>query len=306
MADYCLACENLKEYAANFIINGITGKECSSLQKDTGLNPDLSVLHTNCEDLNDLNDCLIGALGDTLASYDVCDWKEFMEQLMTNLLLVNKAMICSECGQWVKIHELEDSIEKLWKKMAQVESALDGLAAQNWEVNARYNIEYSTPGMNVSIDRSTGNFVFNWSDWLDGAFTQRLGRGSVTGTVNFGMGQENGLNAKWQIRSVTINTCSYTSDGISDVNTFVINLFVKNSGEQLIYQRTHRAMTTFTDTINKTVPLGLNGALVPGQDSGWIQFFEVFNDNVATTMDDLANVQIQFVNANQTSVPPYI
>ncbi|WP_086350257.1 hypothetical protein [Candidatus Enterococcus clewellii] len=306
MAEHCEACENLKEYAANFIINGITDRECNSLQKDTGLNPKLPVLHNNCEDLNDLNDCLLGALGDTLAEYDVCDWKEFMSKLMTNLQLLNKAMICSECGQWVKIHELEDSINKLWEKMAKVEAALDALAAQNWEVNGHYQIEYSTPGMSVSIDRSTGNFVFVWSDWLNASYTQRLGRGQVTGKVNFGMGQQSGLNAKWQIRSVTINTCSYTTDNVSGVNTFVINLYVKDDSETQIYQRTHNAMASFTDSINKTIPISMNGVVTPGTSSGKIQFCEVFNDNTASTLDDRANVQIEFVNNNRVALPPYI
>lgn len=306
MAEYCSACEALKEYAPNFVVNGITDKECKSLQNDTGLNPELKVLHNNCEDLNDMLDCLLGSLYDKLPSFDVCDWKKFMDELMPNLLNMQKAMICSECGQWKKIHELEDSINKLWTKMAKVENALDGLAAQNWEVNARYVIEYSTPGMSVSIDRATGNFVFNWSDWLDGTFKSRLGRGSLTGKVNFGMGQENGLTAKWQIRSVTINTCSYVSDNTSDVNTFRINAYVKNSNESLVYQRTHNAMSNFSDNINKTVPLNLKGVLSVGQNSGWIQFLELFNDNLASTLDDRANVQVQFVNNNKSSVPPYI
>ncbi|MEI5994026.1 hypothetical protein [Candidatus Enterococcus mansonii] len=306
MAEYCAACENLKEYAANFIINGITEKECNSLKKDTGLNPNLDVLHTNCEDLNDLNDCLIGALKETLADQSVCDWKEFMDQLMTNLQLMNKAMVCSDCGQWLKIHELEDSINKLWKKMAKVEAALDALAAQNWEVNARYLIEYSTPEMSVSIDRSTGNFVFNWTDWLNSSYTQRLGKGRVTGKVHFGMGQESGLNAKWQIRSVTINTCSYTSNQVSDVNTFVINLYVKDDSEALIYQKTHNTMSSFTDNINKTVTIGMKGVLSTGSNSGWIQFLEVFNDSVSSSLDDRANVQIQFVNNNKSPLSPYI
>ncbi|PZL69934.1 hypothetical protein CI088_16940 [Enterococcus plantarum] len=306
MADYCAACDNLKEYAANFIINGITEKECNSLKKDTGLNPNLDVLHTNCEDLNDLNDCLIGALKDTLADQNVCDWKAFMDQLMTNLQLMNKAMVCSDCGQWLKTHELETSINKLWEKMAKVEATLDSLAAQNWEVNASYVIEYSTPEMSVSIDRGTGNFVFNWTDWLDSSFKRRLGRGSVTGKVNFGMGQESGLNAKWQIRSVTVNECTYKSEKVSGVNEFLISLYVKNDKETSIFKKKHNTIEDKTWAINQTITIGMKGVLPPGTDSGWIQFLEVFNDSLSSTLDDRANVKIQFANKNKTSVSPYI
>ncbi|MBL1227963.1 hypothetical protein IW492_01805 [Enterococcus sp. BWB1-3] len=105
MADYCLACENLKEYAPNFVVNGITEKECSSLHNNMGLNPELAVLHENCEDLNDMLDCLIGALQEKLPSYDVCDWKEYTDELMSNIYNLQKAIICSECGLWEALEQ---------------------------------------------------------------------------------------------------------------------------------------------------------------------------------------------------------
>lgn len=105
MADYCSACGALKEYAPNFVVNGITDKECNSLQNNTGLNPDLEVLHNNCQDLNDLLDCLIGALHDKLPAYDVCDWKEYMDELMSNIYNIKKAIICSECGLWTALEQ---------------------------------------------------------------------------------------------------------------------------------------------------------------------------------------------------------
>lgn len=113
MAEYCSACESLKEYAPNFVVNGITDKECNSLQKDKGLNPSLPVLHNNCEDMNDMLDCLYGALQDKLPAYDVCDWKEYMDELMSNMYNMQKAMICSDCGQWKMIWDLLDRVEKL-------------------------------------------------------------------------------------------------------------------------------------------------------------------------------------------------
>ncbi|WP_245186806.1 hypothetical protein [Enterococcus larvae] len=105
MADYCSACAELKEFAPNFVVNGITEKECTSLQNNTGLNPDLSVLHDNCEDLNTMLDCLLGALQDKLPAYDVCDWKEYMDEFMTNLNNFQQAMVCNECGQWKALEQ---------------------------------------------------------------------------------------------------------------------------------------------------------------------------------------------------------
>ena len=134
MSNYCSACENLKEYATNFVVNGITDKECGSLKNDTGLNPELAVLHNSCEDLNDLLNCLIGAQQDKLPAFDVCDWKEFMNELLSNMYNMQKAMICSECGQWSKIHEIEDilisrdgyvTVTKTYEYVVPVEKFID-------------------------------------------------------------------------------------------------------------------------------------------------------------------------------------
>lgn len=109
MAQNCLACEDLKEYAPEFVVNGVTEAVCNSLVKNNGLNPNLSVLHNNCSDLQDVNDCLIGALGDTLPAYDICDIKDYLEKLTKNIKLMFDALICNECGQWTLLDGLVDA-----------------------------------------------------------------------------------------------------------------------------------------------------------------------------------------------------
>lgn len=128
----------------------------------------------------------------------------------------------------------------------------------------------------------------------------------MTGKVNFGMGQESGLNAKWQIRSVTVNECTYKSEKVSGVNEFLISLYVKNDKETSIFKKKHNTIEDKTWAINQTITIGMKGVLPPGTDSGWIQFLEVFNDSLSSTLDDRANVKIQFANKNKTSVSPYI
>ncbi len=120
MSNYCEACGSLKEYAPNFVLNGITDSECKSLGQNKGLNSALSVLHNNCQDLNDMLDCLIGAHQDKLPSYDVCDWKEYINELMSNLYNMEKAMICSECGQWTEIEKLWAEIDRIWKELEKI------------------------------------------------------------------------------------------------------------------------------------------------------------------------------------------
>lgn len=109
----CDSCANLRESAANFIANGVTDKVADSLAENTGFNPDLEVLHENCEDLNDANDCLIGMPQKELKGFEVCDWKEFMDMYLGNNYEMLKAIIASDCGQWDKIDELLDKVSSM-------------------------------------------------------------------------------------------------------------------------------------------------------------------------------------------------
>ena len=134
MSKHCTACEELKRNAPNFILNGITERECESLQNDTGLNNQLSVLRNNCEDLNDMLDCLVGALHETLPAYDVCNIKDYIDQLMTNLYSLQKAMICSKCGQWKMLWEhdeqirlIREEIRRLWAEIARIDQRITDL-----------------------------------------------------------------------------------------------------------------------------------------------------------------------------------
>lgn len=109
----CSACTDLREYAANFVQNGVVDEVATSLMNNTGFNPALTVLHKNCEDLNDANDCLVGRMGDEIEAYGVCDWKEFMGKFIPNLYEMLKADIMSACGLWDKTDRLCAAVDAL-------------------------------------------------------------------------------------------------------------------------------------------------------------------------------------------------
>lgn len=107
----CSACEDLRQDAPNFINYGLTDTECASLGNDTGLNP--SSGNDDCEDLNNMNDCLVGNMQEEVDAYEVCDWKEFMKLFIGNVWTVIKGIICAICGIWTNIHELYERFEYL-------------------------------------------------------------------------------------------------------------------------------------------------------------------------------------------------
>lgn len=109
----CSACSDLKEFAPDFVQNGVTTTVCNSLKNDTGLNPTLTTLHNDCDDLDTANDCLIGMMDKEIEAYDVCDWKEFAHKFIPNIHQLTKAEICTICGLWTSVHELESKTDAL-------------------------------------------------------------------------------------------------------------------------------------------------------------------------------------------------
>lgn len=111
----CEACADLRENAPEFVRNGVTENVAESLKDNTGFNAKLTVLHDNCQDLNNANDCLMGNLPYSLPEYDVCDWKDFMEIALNNNYELLKAIIASNCGLWEKLEVVSyQSVLKLY------------------------------------------------------------------------------------------------------------------------------------------------------------------------------------------------
>lgn len=164
MLENCSACEDLKTYAPEFALHGITTGVCNSLKNDTGLNPNLSVLHNNCADLQDMSDCLIGALGDTLPSYDICDIKDFLEKLLANLKSMFDALVCNECGQWSEIWKLWHEVHRLQEAVYTDINGQDYYYAMEWleVVIPEEDFEQLAPGTTgreVWFNGSAGNEI---------------------------------------------------------------------------------------------------------------------------------------------------
>lgn len=154
------ACSTLCDDAPVFASEGVTEEMCASLQNDTGLNPNLSVLQTNCESMNPALDCLIGRMDDLIETYSECDWKAFAHALLPNLYEMMKAMLCSECGLWTGHHDQEGRLQT-------VEQGVDNLEDAVTEAQAKADCSYqSTVNLIGAIDDSVGaqSFVRYYRD----------------------------------------------------------------------------------------------------------------------------------------------
>lgn len=133
----CSACSDLNEFAPEFMREGVTDTVCTSLQNDTGLNPELNVLHDDYTDLEAINDCVIGTKDAEVDAYNNCDWKEYVHSFIPGLYQYFKAINCTIKGVWGRVTCVYNGIKKLIE-------ALDG--SVGGESFVRYYRDNSSTG----------------------------------------------------------------------------------------------------------------------------------------------------------------
>ena len=273
--DICTSCGRLKEYNSNFLLNGVTESVCESLGQGTGFKADNE--HTNCEDLKDANDCLIWGLLDKLPAYGNCDWKEFLQAIMSNQANINDALLCWLCG---------------------LESRVFG---QNIGVELRFVVLDASgdPTMTMSIDKQ-GNFVINETDWIE-QLTNPYGYRTVRGHVDFCMSVGDNMSANYLVKSVTLEKYEYNATGNPGAVTIpTMYIRVPDESGEVIYQKTQEQGVDYDEEVNRTVELNYTGTIQAGENSEWITFMNFYADWV---IDSSVNIQIRFLNGNTGSVP---
>lgn len=271
--EYCSPCIKLQEESSEFFENGVTESVCNSLGQNKGFNPESG--NTDCEDLKLANDCLIMGNIEELPAYDVCKWKEFMESYLPNQYNMNEAIICALCGLW---------------------SFSQNLLLNNLSVDVKYQVLQETSGLSVSVSRN-GNWQFNYSDWY---VSQKMGSGVIKGKANWCFSVDENKNVSWNIKSVTVNSFTYTPTGVTGTQNPKLTIRVPDENGTIVYQN-NNVHGNISVSINKTVDLNLSGSLGTGNNSDWINFCHIYNDN--DVADDEINLLVQFKNNNVDSVP---
>lgn len=170
----CSVCEDLKQADPNLVVNGIGTTECASLRNDTGLSP--SSGHDDCDDLNLLNDCLVGRMDKELNAYNSCDWKEFMHNFIPNVWTAFKALICAICGLWTNVHniwtsitQISASITDIYNKIANINTEISTMPHEF--LHAEVHGVVTVPGdngsdtINISASRSDGFIPIGIVGW---------------------------------------------------------------------------------------------------------------------------------------------
>lgn len=109
----CSACSSLRDDAPELFVNGLTNTMVTSLKNNTGLVPGNS--NNDCDDLNDMADCLVGNMAAEVDSYEVCDWKDFMKNFIPNVWTTFKGIIAAICGLWTNLTNLQATVKDICK-----------------------------------------------------------------------------------------------------------------------------------------------------------------------------------------------
>lgn len=120
----CDACTDLRATSPEFVAFGVTDTVAQSLMNNTGLNPELTVLHEDCEDMADVVDCLIGRLKPK--DLKSCDVPDFLDKLTGNMYETFKALNAVDCGLWERVKLLDEILDLIRQIKDKLDECCDG------------------------------------------------------------------------------------------------------------------------------------------------------------------------------------
>lgn len=178
--DVCSACDTLRASNSEFIHKGVTDEMCGHLKANQGLS---NTGDNNCTDMHTANDCLIGGMLESMDSYDVCEVKDALKDLTSNVMNMFDIMICSDCGQWDEIDKLWAEIQALWAAIKALQDRVSALEGDNAKVkDALAKILQNLK--NSGAWSQTGDTIY------DGKFNDN--RNIATGNINLFGGSTDG------------------------------------------------------------------------------------------------------------------
>lgn len=179
--DVCNSCEQLEKYNFDFVQKGITDDMRASLKKDKGLKS--SNGFNNCQDLNDMNDCLIGGMVERIPSYNSCDLDSALMESLNNIMQLLDAIISGDCGQWENIWKIWDEIKKIKQRLDAIETRLDTLETTTGQINSALSKLLQNLADSGAWKHTEGNI---FDGYLNG------NRNIATGNINLFGGTQDG------------------------------------------------------------------------------------------------------------------
>lgn len=204
----CSACDELKLYAYDFLVHGVTEEVANGFYNNKGFIPNDA--RKNCEDLQNANECLIFGENEKAEMYNQCDWIEAYKAITNNVGIMYELLIHSDCGQWDQIDALwkamGDGFDSLWKAITKLQGDVTNLTSQ--VSNLRDYVDAQDNKIKVEVAEVKGALIKVLTN------LQEAGAWSPDGTTlngNFVSGRH--------IANGNINVFGGTPDGNSFIRT---------------------------------------------------------------------------------------
>lgn len=134
----CESCEALKDYAPDYLLNGVTEIECGNLQQNKGLTAQPT--HDNYEDIQDIINCGVFGMDQMIQASSNCDWKEVMRKLSNNVANILSSINCGDLGQWEAIEALRELIQNINQRLTNIENRLSSIELDIINIKNRLTI----------------------------------------------------------------------------------------------------------------------------------------------------------------------
>lgn len=268
----------------NFCFNQIGNKECQSLGSDKGIHPVGDKHRSSCDDLKSLNDLGIGTLHNDLMMLDICNIEQlkcWLFSLLSWLWNINKAIICTLCGQRCEINKLKNVVRDL--------------AYSNTDTQGGYIVKEETPGLSVTV-RKDGTFTYDWTDWDNTTKPwTKLGAGHMTGKLNLKLNTNSKGGLDYTIDGVHVNTISYKTENKFTGNSQPTYHILVPSGGTDVWSKKGNVNSNWTETLNKTFAFKNTGTIDPKSSTPFIYFMTWRADWI---VDDRVELGFKFINNN--------
>lgn len=169
------------------------------------------------------------------------------------------------------IQAFQEALEAVYRNTNVIVNA--SVAVQDVD-NLTYGNSIMTGGINAD-----GSFSFT-HDMNDGDndVAGILGTGTLTGRLNYSTTANGDGTITVRLNNVELYSYIYTANRANHAVDQRINFQVFSVGGNNVYNSHHSGNTSFTDIINRSVTLGHDYVLTPGQSSGNIGFLNI-DDN---------------------------
>lgn len=217
----CESCEALKDYAPDYLLNGITEKECGNLQQNNGLTAQPN--HDNYEDIQDTINCGVFGMDQMIQAASNCDWKEVMRKLSNNVANILSSINCGDLGQWEAIEALASQFDDIYLQLQQIRQSITTLNTKVESYNTATNLRIDNLETLIqNIQNGNANFVGFMTKIIDSLTANGSWTGGVTGGFATGHGVASGninIFSKGTDTATRIRTTAGNTEGDLSFNT---------------------------------------------------------------------------------------